>query len=95
MWSDEGMYLEGRPAIALARYVEKLWICCGYLAPHRRERVLPNGRVQIVMELAHPAPPVVLGIQTGCSVLETARLQSVMGAVFRPGGARPDRKSVV
>jgi AraC-like DNA-binding protein len=84
------MYLQCRPGPVLAPYVEWLWCCEGYPATHRRERVLPSGRVQLILDLAASrAPSLVVGIHTGYGILETASLQSVMGVAFHPGGARP------
>jgi AraC-like DNA-binding protein len=97
------MFLEHRPAEPLAFYVEKLWYCEGYQVPHSKERVLPNGRFQLVVDLsdsAHrpegplcasfrkAAPPLVVGIRSEYSVIETAGLQCMIGVVFRAGGAR-------
>ena len=84
------MHLQCRPSLALAPYIETLWYCEGYQAAHRRERVLPSGRFQLVIDLsAQSTPALLIGMRTGYSILETACLQSVMGVVFRPGGARP------
>jgi AraC-like DNA-binding protein len=84
------MYLQCRPSFVLAPYIETLWYCEGYQGKHRRERVLPNGRFQLIIDLAAQSMPALLiGMRTGYDILETARLQSVMGVLFRPGGARP------
>jgi AraC-like DNA-binding protein len=84
------MYLQRRPGLPLAAYVEMLWCCEGYEEKHRRERVLPNACFQLIIDLApQPGPAIVVGMRTRYSILETARLQSVIGVVFRPGGARP------
>src|SRR5689334_9924773 len=83
------MYLQGRAGFPLAPYVEKLWCCEEYKAPHRQERVLPSGRFQLIMNLAAgPAASIVVGMRTRHSILETATIQSVIGVVFRPGGAQ-------
>jgi AraC-like DNA-binding protein len=83
------MYLNCKPDLALAPYIERLWYCEGYQATHRRERVLPNGRFQLIINLAQATgASLILGMTTRHSILETASIQSVMGAVFRPGGAR-------
>jgi len=83
------MYLQWRPGVALAPYVEKLWCCEGYEATHRQERVLPNGRFQLIIDLASQAgSSIIVGMHTRYSILETASVQSVIGVVFRPGGAR-------
>jgi AraC-like DNA-binding protein len=84
------MYLRLHPGLALAPYVEMLWGCEGYEATHRRERVLPNARFQLIIDLApEPQPSVIVGMRTRYSTLETASVQSVIGVVFRPGGVRP------
>jgi AraC-like DNA-binding protein len=84
------MYLQKRPSIALAPYIEKLWYCDRYEVAHRRERVLPSGRFQLIIDLAaRIRPSIIVGMGTRYSILETASIQSVIGVVFRPGGARP------
>lgn len=97
------MQLAYHPLGPLASYVEKIWYCDGYQGVHRKQRVLPNGRFQLVVSLAEsplraPARPteesgkiassLVLGIRTHFSVIDTATLKSAMGVVFWPGGAR-------
>ena len=79
-----------RPATrALAQWVEQLWFCEGYDVPHRKERVLPNGRFQLIIDLSDSAHrPLVVGMRSGYAVVETARLQCMIGVVFRAGGAR-------
>lgn len=84
------VYLQFRPDLPLGRYVELLWYCQGYAAAHRRERVLPNGRLQLVINLATgSAPSLLVGMRTSCEILETVNIQVVIGAVFRPGGTLP------
>jgi AraC-like DNA-binding protein len=86
---DHQMFLDHRPAEPLAFYVEKLWYCEGYQVPHAKERVLPNGRFQLVIDLSgFAAPPLVVGIRSEYGVIETAALQCIIGVVFRAGGAR-------
>jgi AraC-like DNA-binding protein len=97
------MLLAQQPSPPLASYVEKLWYCDGYQGVHRKERVLPNGKFQLVISLAEgplraPGTPteewgqlassLVLGIRSHYSVIHTAVLQSAMGVVFWAGGAR-------
>ena len=89
------MYLQRPPGLPLAPYVETLWCCEGYEAAHRRERVLPNGRFQLIIDLAlrdlapRPSPSIIVGVRMAYSILETASIQSVVGVVFQPGGALP------
>jgi hypothetical protein len=84
------MYARCRPELSLVPYVEMLWYCDGYQPVHRRERVLPNGRFQLIIDLSARArgDSIVLGMSTRYSLLETASVKSVIGVVFRPGGAR-------
>jgi len=83
------MLLAHRPSQALAEWVEQLWYCEGYDVPHRKERVLPNGRFQLIIDLSESAaPPLVVGMHSRYSVIETAGLQCMIGVVFRAGGAR-------
>jgi len=53
----------------------------------RRERVLPNGTFQLIVDLSSPMA-VVGGMQSQYAVIETAALSSILGVLFRPGGAR-------
>jgi AraC-like DNA-binding protein len=95
--------VDRRPAPPLDAYVHRLCYWEGAPGPHRRERVLPNGRFQIIIDLADgfereggtggvtihaPAPPLVVGLQTRYSVLQTAAMRLLMGAVLLPSGAR-------
>ena len=80
------MLLTHRPGPPLAPYVEALWYYDGYQTAHHKERVLPNGRFQIVINLL-AGPGAVSGIRSQYIVIETATIQLVMGIVFRPGGA--------
>jgi AraC-like DNA-binding protein len=84
------MYVQYGPGLPLAPYVEKLWYCEGYPAAHRRERVLPNGRFQLIIDLTpRSGSSIIVGMRTAHSLLETASIQSVVGVVFRPGGTLP------
>src|SRR5580658_9528023 len=78
-----GMLLAHRTAPPLAAWVEQLWYCEGYAVAHRKERVLPNGKFQLVIDLSElAAPPLVVGIRSEFSVVETAGLQCMIGVVF-------------
>jgi AraC-like DNA-binding protein len=84
------MYVRQHPGFPLAQYVEMLWCCDGYQATHRQERVLPNGRFQLILDLAAGREvSIIVGMRTRYSILETASVRSVIGVVFRRGGARP------
>jgi AraC-like DNA-binding protein len=92
-----------RASAQLAPYVEKLWYCDQYRGVHRTERALPNARFQLgisleegpISALSDPirngseiAPSLVLGIRSRFSFIDTAKLGSSIGVVFRPGGVR-------
>ncbi len=77
-----------RPALPLSAWVHQLWYCENYQSAHRRERVLPGGSFDLILDLACGAPPLVCGIRSGYVVIETAALRAILGVVFRPGGAR-------
>jgi len=57
------LYLQRVPSPPLSSFVEALWYTKGYQVPHRRERVLPNGAIQMIINLAqdfvidHPRLP--------------------------------------
>jgi AraC-like DNA-binding protein len=85
----DSILLARQPSPALAPYVEKFWYCAEYKPTHSRERVLPNGQFQIVIDLREGLSamgPVVVGLQSHCNIIDTEGLQSVMGVLFRPGG---------
>jgi AraC-like DNA-binding protein len=77
-----------RPAPPLSGFIDSLWYCENYQAPHPRERVLPNGAFDLILDLACGAAPLVCGMRTQYVVIETAALRAIMGVLFRPGGAR-------
>lgn len=57
------LYLQRAPFAPLAAFVQSLWYARDYQVPHRRERILPNGTIQLVINLAedflidHPRLP--------------------------------------
>jgi AraC-like DNA-binding protein len=46
------IYLERRPSLALAGFIRTLWYASVPDAPHKHERILPSGLIQIVISLA-------------------------------------------
>jgi AraC-like DNA-binding protein len=78
-----------RPGPPLSRFVDSIWYCENYQATHARERVLPNGAFDLILDLACGGAPLVCGMRTQHCVIETAFLRAILGVVFRPGGARP------
>jgi len=92
-----------KPVGRLSAYVESVWYCDGHGVIHRTERVLPNGRFQLLIslsdapiggrgranwEVGRGATSVVVGIRTHFTVIDTSTLESAVGVVFWPGAAR-------
>ena len=89
------------PQPPLSRYVECLWRAQGMTA-HKRERVLPNGVVEVIINLGDFHKVLarddysreqlyrdswVAGIQNRHLVIESVRETDLVGIRFRPGGA--------
>jgi AraC-like DNA-binding protein len=79
--------LSHQPAPPLAPYVRAIWHYDGYRAVRHRERILPNRTFQLIIEV-DSGFAAVSGVRTKYVEINTAPIQSVMGAVFHPGGAR-------
>lgn len=95
------IFLEHRPGAGLAPWVRMMWYV---RAPEAvgRERVLPNGDVQMVINLAREfcggcvegeptyrqAPALLVGTQRCYGVIDCSDLSEMVGVVFRPGGVR-------
>ena len=81
------------PSPPLSEFVELLWLFDGYAPGHARERLLPMGTVELVVNLREDQPdfsdPIVAGPRSEYSVLDTAHAASVIGVHFKPGGAFP------
>ena len=76
--------------------------CCdGHPGGNGKDRALPDGRFQLAFSLADGpisaladpmgdgggiAPSLLIGIRSRFSIIDTAKLRSAMGVVFRPGG---------
>jgi AraC-like DNA-binding protein len=82
------MFVIHRPAPPLDSSIEMFWYVESYPAVHRRERALPNGRFQLIIDLSEGFEPLVVGMRSQYTVLETAALQHIMSVVFWPGGTR-------
>ena len=95
------MYVTYQPCAALASHVEKLWCCDGHPGGNGKDRALPDGRFQLAFSLAEGpicaladpmgddgeiAPSLLIGIRSRFGIIDTAKLRSAMGVVFRPGG---------
>lgn len=99
------LYCTYTPQPPLAAFVETFWLYEGYNPPHTKERRLPDGSMELVINLRedairlydsqqHDRSPsvrgcVISGIQTKYVVLDTADQASMMGIHFKAGGAFP------
>jgi AraC-like DNA-binding protein len=98
------LYLTYTPCYPLSRFIESFWY--GEHSPqHALERLLPNGDIDIVLNLRdatlrfyddvaldHPrlfTGPVASGAQSRYYVIDTLQQTSLMGVRFRVGGAYP------
>jgi AraC-like DNA-binding protein len=77
------------PNWPLSEFVHTIWSCRGMVRPHPRERILPDGSVELVVDLSDGAASVLVGARTQYFVLDTSGTISVVGVHFKPGGARP------
>jgi hypothetical protein len=93
------------PAPPLYRFVELLWYYQEPPKPHARERLMPDGCVSLVINLAENQTRIydaddvskmrtfsacsVSGPQTKCFAIDTDEQTCVIGVSFRPGGAVP------
>ncbi|HUE23766.1 MAG TPA: helix-turn-helix domain-containing protein [Bryobacteraceae bacterium] len=93
------------PAPPLSEFVELLWLYEGYRQPHQKERMLPDGSMELVInlneDLVRVYDPhdtgkfrtlrgsVVVGAHSEFFVIDTAEQHSVAGVHFKPGGAFP------
>ncbi len=99
------LYRAYHPRPPLADFVETLWLYEGDPPLHTKERRLPTGTMELVINLRDNALHVsdwqrpdqfqrfrgslLCGAYAECFVIDTASLASVIGVQFRPGGAFP------
>ena len=93
------------PKPPLSDFVRMLWYYEGYPAVHAKERILPTGTVEIIINLKEDATRLydkrdtkkclryrgvaLSGILTEYAVIDTDEQMHVMGVNFKPGGAFP------
>src|ERR1700728_4658405 len=99
------LYLTHVPRPPLSQFVHLLWLYEGYKQPHAKERILPTGEMQIVINLLEDrssvydrddtdrcqtfAGSLLSGAHSQYQVIGTAQQASVIGVHFRPGGVFP------
>jgi AraC-like DNA-binding protein len=78
------------PPPPLSDYVNQLWYFDGILGSHARERVLPDGSMNVLIDLREGGgPSIVAGARSEYFVIESSSAMHVMGIWFKPGGAFP------
>jgi AraC-like DNA-binding protein len=98
-------YALRQPQGSLANFVQVLWFYEGYSTTHAKERLLPDGAMELVINLkedevriwdrrdftryARLEGAALVGPQSEFFVIDTAQQRSVLGAHFRAGGAFP------
>jgi AraC-like DNA-binding protein len=78
-------------AAPLADYVEFLWLSEGYAPGHPAERILPTGRMGLVLDIGgrDPISGLLSGARTSSFLLDTSRPLSLIGVGFKAGGGYP------
>jgi AraC-like DNA-binding protein len=95
------VYLEQVPSPALRSWVDSLWYCHAPKMLRGRERVLPNGCMQIILNLSREyltdcgedgtankkhSRGILVGVRDRYQVIDTADMEETAGVVIRPGG---------
>jgi len=94
-----------RPAPPLNRFVEQLWYWEGVPPSHLKDRLLPDGSVSLIINLAEDEiraytganddevrrypGAVLVGAYSKYCVLDTHEQRAVLGVNFKPGGMTP------
>ena len=93
------------PRPPLSDFVADIWLYEGYSSPHFRERILPSGTIELVINLQEDelriydarkeecckrlSGALVSGAYSGFFVTDTTEEKSIMGVHFKPAGAFP------
>jgi len=101
----EMLLLAHKPPPPLSDFVDLIWLCEDYSVPHAKERLLPDGTVELVVNLKedrvrvydsrdpqqfHTIPGcVVSGPRSEFFVIDTEGASATVGVHFKPGGAFP------
>ena len=94
------LYLEHTPALPLRRFVPTLWYARVSQANHDRERILPNGLTQVIVNLARDylldrledgheqrsSPTLIVGARSTYEIVSTSDMADLIGIVFDPAG---------
>ncbi len=93
------------PQPPLSDFVDLFWLYEGYDLPQAKERVLPTGTIELVIDLREDelrvydgqtheqfqsfSTALICGAHSESFVIDTASEASIMGVHFKPGGAFP------
>src|SRR5271167_1969057 len=95
------IFLQQTPASPLRPFIRSLWYCRTPQIAHARERVLPNGCMQIIINLSRNyltncgkdgtaslrlPRAIVSGAGARYEFVDTLDMEEVCGIVIRPGG---------
>lgn len=95
------IYLQQPPGPKLSSWVQSLWYCRAPRVSGRRERVLPNGCMQIIVNLSRNfltdcgedgaetfrlPRAIVVAARARYGVVDTADMEELAGIVIQPGG---------
>ena len=81
-------YRELLPHPALRPFVDRLWVSASD-APTGPRRILPDGCIDLIVDLLDGARAQAVGTMTRAVMLRPAPAVRLVGVRFRPGGARP------
>lgn len=97
------LYLTYIPKQPLSRFIELFWFYEGYTQLHAKERIMPDGSMQVIINLLeneiktyHPNDPesfdrfsgaILAGPRSEFAVIDTASQRSLIGIHFKAGGA--------
>jgi AraC-like DNA-binding protein len=98
------IYRSHTPSPPLAEFVERFWLCSD-TPSHRRERILPSGTIELVINLREDeiriydslqldccrrfSGAIVSGPYKKCFTIDPLQHASIIGVHFKPGGAFP------
>jgi len=99
------LYRARKPSPPLSAFVDLFWLYEGYAVPHQRERLLPDGTVELVINLNEDkirvynsdhaddfhtiSGCVVSGPRSEFFIIDTESEAMTVGVHFKPGGAFP------
>jgi len=97
------LFLERVPAAPLDGFIRVLWYAQAREVAHRRERVLPTGCVQVILNLERDflldcpegasdlrmPPALVVGARSAYEIIDSSDMADLIGIVFAPGGFAP------